>query len=233
MSIAIDLIILGLVLGMTYALMSEGIWGAALMFFNVMFAALISFNFYEPLAKLIAENASFMSNFADLVSLMILFIVPLLIFRLTTDTLGPAMVRFPTAVYHLGRVAFGAAAAVIMTGMIILAFEVAPVQKKMLGVFDYAYKPFYGVRFDRDFLAFFQYTSGYTFARNGAGSGGDSEFPAQPMLFDPRAEWLLNHQAARPYGDEPILPEPPGEAGATPPAGAAGSNPATPARAPG
>ena len=226
MAVAIDLIVLGLVLGMTYALMSEGLWGAALMFFNVLFAALISFNFYEPVAQLIVDNASFMANFADLVAMMVLFIVPLLIFRLTTDTLGPAMVRFPTMVYHLGRVAFGAAAAVIMTAMLILAFEAAPVQKKMLGVFDYSYKPFYGVRFDRDFLAFFQYTSGYTFARNGAGLGGDSEFPAKPMLFDPRAEWLLNHQKARPYGDEPILPEPPGEEGAATPAGEAGAKPA-------
>ena len=34
MSTVIDLIILALVAGMTYALMSEGLWGAALMFFN-------------------------------------------------------------------------------------------------------------------------------------------------------------------------------------------------------
>ena len=225
MSVAIDLITLGLVLGMTYALTSEGLWGSALMFFNVLFAALIAFNFYEPVAQLIVDNASFMSNFADLVALMILFIVPLFLFRLTTETLAPAMVRFPTPLYHLGRVVFGGAAAIIMTGMLMLAFQVAPVQKKMLGVFDYSYKPFYGVRFDRDFLAFFQYTSGYTFARNGAGSGGDSEFPANPLLFDPKAEWLLNHQAARPYGNEPILPEPPGEAGAAPPAGEGGAKP--------
>ena len=223
MSTVIDLVVLMLVLGMTYALTSEGLWGAALAFFNTLFAALIAFNFYEPVAQLLVENASFMANFADLFALMILFIVPLFLFRLATETLAPAMVRFPTPVYHLGRLVFGAGASVVMMAMVILAFEVAPVQKKMLGVFDYSYKPFYGVRFDRDFLAFFQYSSGYTFARNGAGSAGDSEFPARPMLFDPRAEWLMNHQQARPYGTEAVLPEPPGEAAATPAAGTGAS----------
>lgn len=225
MSVTIDLIVLMLVLGITYALTSEGLWGAALAFFNVLFASLISFNFYEPVAQLIVDNASFMANFADVAAMMLLFIVPLFVFRLATETLAPAMVRFPTPVYHLGRLIFGAASAIIMIAMVILAFEVSPVQKKMLGVFDFGYKPFYGVRFDRDYLAFFQYTSGYTFPRNGAGSP-DSEFSSRPMLFDPRAEWLLNHQQARPYGTEAVLPEEPAasspaaaDASATPNAG--------------
>ena len=46
----INLIFFALILGMMYALMSEGLWGAALMFFDVLFAGLIAFNFYEPLA---------------------------------------------------------------------------------------------------------------------------------------------------------------------------------------
>ena len=143
------------------------------------------------------------------------------------------MVRFPMPVYHLGRIIFGVGGAVVMAAMIILAYEASPVQKKMLGVFDYSYKPFYGVRFDRDWLAFFQYSSGYTFARNGVGAAGDSEFPARPMLFDPKAEWLLNHQRARPYGNEAILPKPPGEAGAAGAPPAAGAAPAEGAGGPG
>jgi hypothetical protein len=206
MSAVFDLCFLGLIAGIAYALMSEGLWGAALAFFNVLFAALISFNFYEPVAQLIVDNASFAANFADCLSMMLLFIVPLLLLRLTTDSIAPSMVRFPTPLYHLGRVVFGVGAAVLMVAMLFLAYEASPVQKKMLGVMDYKYEPFYKERFDRDFLAFFQYTTGYTFARNGAGEADPSrEFPNKPMLFDPRAEWLLFHQAARPYGTEPII----------------------------
>ncbi len=220
-----DLIILGLVLGMTYAIASEGLWGAALIFFDALFAALISFNFYEPLAALIVENVSAVANYADSFSMMILFLVPLLIFRLTTDSLGPSMVRFPKALYHLGRWAFAGGASMLAVAMVLLAYQASPVQKKMLGVMDYKYKPFYGERFDRDFLAFFQYTTGYTFARNGVGDP-DPEFPNKPILFDPKANWLMIHQAQRPYGTEAILEDAPGEAGA---AGAAPANGAQPA----
>jgi len=225
MSTVIDLIILGLVAGMTYALMSEGLWGAALMFFNALFASLITFNFYEPLAALIVTNASIAANFADSLSMMLLFIVSLLLLRLATESIAPSMVRFPTPVYHIGRVIFAVGGALVTIAMLLLAYQASPVQKKMLGVMDYKYKPFYGERFDRDFLAFFQYTTGYTFARNGAGPAGDREFPNKPMLFDPDAKWLMNHQAYRPYGEEAILEDAPADA--QPAAGApAGGAPA-------
>ena len=225
MSAVFDLCVLGLIAGVTYALMSEGLWGAALAFFNTLFAALISFNFYEPLADLIVVNASFASSFADSLSMMVLFVASLLLLRLTTDSLAPSMVRFPTPLYHLGRVVFGLGGAVVAVAMLLLGYQASPVQKKMLGVMDYKYKPMYTERFDRDFLAFFQYTTGYTFARNGAGDR-DVEFPNKPMLFDPKAEWLLIHQQARPYGTEQVLEDAPaaGE-GAAPAAGAEGGPP--------
>ena len=231
MASVFDLIVLGLVAGMTYALMSEGLWGSCLMFFNALFAALITFNFYEPVAALIVTNASFAANFADSLSMMLLFIVSLLLLRLATEAIAPAMVRFPTPLFHLGRLIFGLGGSLVTIAIILLALQASPVQKKLVGVMGYDYDPMYHERFDRDFLAFFQYTSGYTFARNGAGLA-DPEFPAKPMLFDPKAEWLLFHQKHRPYGDEPILPDVPADAPAAggapaggPPGGAAPGGP--------
>ncbi|WP_435021922.1 hypothetical protein TA3x_002632 [Tundrisphaera sp. TA3] len=233
MSTVIDLIILALVAGITYALMSEGLWGAALMFFNSLFAALIAFNFYEPLAQLAVDNfPEMLQPYADSLCMMLLYIIPLVLLRLATESIAPTMVRFPTPVYHLGRIVFGVGAALITIAMLILGYQASPVQKKMLGVMDYQYKPFYGVRFDRDFLAFFQYTTGYTFARNGVGpADGMGEFKNKPMLFDPKASWLLLHQQARPIGTEDILDEGGSEGGAAPAAPAEGG--ATPPAAPG
>jgi uncharacterized membrane protein required for colicin V production len=214
----VDLCIAALLAGITYALMSEGLWGAALSFFNVLFAGLIAFNFYEPLAQLIIDQAGneTVGSFADSVSLMVLFTTVLLLLRLATDSLAPSMVRFPTPLYHLGRIVFGFGGAAVMVAMLLLGYQTSPVQKKMLGTWDYKHQPFFKERFDRDFLAFFQYTTGYTFARNGAGDVDPArEFPARPMLFDPKAEWLLVHQQARPYGTEQIIEDAP-ESGATP-----------------
>jgi hypothetical protein len=234
----VDLFVLALVGGITYALMSEGLWGSALMFFNVLFAALISFNFYEPLAQLIIDQVGndTLSSFADSVSMMLLFVISLLLLRLATESVSPSMVRFPTPLYHLGRVIFAVGGACIMVAMLLLGYEAAPVQKKILGVWDFKHKVFGQDNFprlDRDFLAFFQYTSGYTFARNGSGDLDPAkEFPSRPVLFDPRAEWLLVHQQARPYGTEAILEETP-EAAPAPAGGEVPGAPAGPAGRPG
>lgn len=245
----VDLCVLALFAGITYALMSEGIWGAALMFFNALFAALITFNFYEALAQLIINQAGpgTVASFADSLSMMVIFVVSLLLLRLATESLSPSMVRFPTPLYHLGRIVFALGGAAVVTAILLLGFQASPVQKKMLGVMDYKHKPFYTERFDRDFLAFFQYTTGYTFARNGLGER-DVEFPARPILFDPKAEWLLAHQVARPFGTEGIIEEAPApaadgaapagtpapEGGAAPPApgqgGMPGGRPGAPPR---
>lgn len=226
--IVIDLVFGALILGMTYALMSEGLWGAALMFFNVLFAGIIAFNFYEPLAALIASNVSFLAGLADVLCLMIVFIVALVILRLTTETIAPAMVRFPTPVFHAGRILFGLATSCVTVAILILAFEAAPVHKKVFGVIDYKYKPPFGFGFDHEFLGFFQRTTGLIFADKSAGTRDPYEEYGTSKVFDPRAEWLLNHQEARPYGDESVLGAEAAEAGAEGAAPAAGGPPGAP-----
>lgn len=221
----IDLVMTILILGISYALWSEGLWGAALMFFNALFAGLIAFNFYEPLAGLLASNVSAMSGYADTLCLMLLFIISLLILRLTTESIAPAMVRFPTPVYHLGRILFGFGGALVTMAILLLAFHTSPVHKKMFGVVDYEYGPPYKQALDMRWLAFFQYTTGLTFASyQGEESRIDQtgEF-RDAKLFDPQGRWLIDHQNARPYGTDtvPKAEAPAGEAAGAPGAGAA------------
>src|SRR5947209_9518257 len=236
MEIVINLIVAVVIVGVTYALASEGLWGAALMFFNVLFGGLIAFNFYEPLAKMLADNVPLLSGFADTACLMLIFIVATFLLRLTTETLGPAMVRFPAPLYHLGRWAFALGCSLITMAILLLAFDTAPVHKKIFGVIDYKTLVPFGLGLERQWLAFFQYTTGQVFvthspeSRDPFGQYGDAK------VFDPRAEWLLNHQEARPYGTESILEPGAGEApaaggapgGAPPPAAAPGAGNADP-----
>ena len=67
---------------------------------------------------------------------------------------------------------------------------------------------------DHQWLGFFQYTTGWTFARYGSGTrdpygefgrSGNQRIPVR--VFDPRANWLLNHEEARPYGKGSVLSE--------------------------
>ena len=200
-----DLVISLLILALTYALISEGLWGATLMFFNVLFAGMIAFNFYEPLAALLASNVSFLSGFADTLCLMLIFIVSIVALRLTTETLAPAMVRFPPPLFHIGRIVFGLAGAVVAMAIIVLSFETAPVHKKVLGVIDYKARPPFKLGIDHEWLGFFQWTTGAIFSNTNAGASDPYKQYGKAKVFDPRAEWLLKHQEARPYGTESVL----------------------------
>ncbi len=228
-SVVIDLVISFLILLLTYALASEGLWGAALMFFNVVFGGLIAFNFYEPLARLI-DSTGIGWGFSDTLSLLSIFCAAVMLLRMTTETLAPAMVRFPMPVYHGGRIFFALATSLVTMAILILSFHTAPVNKKIFGHIDYKYKPPFGMGLDHQWLGFFQYTTGTIFARYGSGTrdpfgeyghSGNQRIPVH--VFDPRANWLLNHQEVRPYGQASILTdeaESSGESGAN--AGAAG-----------
>jgi hypothetical protein len=231
MSWIVDLSVLVLILGMTYALASEGLWGAALMFFNALFAGLIAFNAYEPLAALIAGNVSALSGYADTLSLLLLFLVALTILRVATDSLGPTMVRFPTPVYHVGRWLFALGGASVTTAILLLCYHTAPVHKRMFyGAYPYDHKPPFKMGLDWQWLGFFQYQSGYVFTRSSPNNPPDpfKEF-GQARAFDPRGRWLIDHQNSRPYG-EGFVPEPPKAGGEGEAAGAeGGGGPGAPA----
>jgi uncharacterized membrane protein required for colicin V production len=204
METIINLIIVALTLLLAYALTSEGLWGSALMFFNVLFGAMIAFNFYEPLAVLL-DRTGINWGFSDTLCMLGLFCVSVLLLRMTTETIAPAMVRFPTPVYHAGRLIFGLAGAAVTMAIIILAFHAAPVNKKIFSVVKYDTKPPFGLGLDHQWLGFFQYQTGAVFARFGAGRPDPYRQYGQgaPVeVFDPLANWLILHQQARPYPSE-------------------------------
>ena len=210
---AIDLICVVLILGVTYALSSEGAWGATLMFFDVMFSGLIAFNFHETLAGLLAENAPAMAGWADFLCLMGVFVVCLITMRIATDSIAPAMIRLPKPVYHLGRLGFGFATGAMLVGILLSALQTAPVHRRILGSIVYNTKPPFGQGLDRRWLAFVQYTTENSFPRF-------IEEKTSAEMFDPRGSWLIDHQNARPFIKEGGSQEtvPPAEAPAPQPA---------------
>ena len=204
-----SLLIVALILGLAYALTSEGLWGSALMFFNVLFAGMIAFNFYEPLAAML-DRTGFSYGFADTLCLLVLFGVSIVVLRLTTESLAPAMVRFPMPIYHAGRFVFGIAGAAVTLTIILMGFYCAPVHKKLFKAFAYDSKPPFGLGLDHQWLGFFQHETGAVFIDHGRGSPDPFHRYGQGRrlnLFDPRGEWLMNHQNARPHGTETVPPE--------------------------
>jgi len=209
MEAIMSLIIVGLVLGLTYALTSEGLWGSALMFFNVLFGAMIAFNFYEPLARLV-DSTGIPWGFSDTLCLLLLFSITTGILRMTTETIAPAQVRFPMPIYHAGRLVFGLGGAAITVAIIILAFHCAPIHKKIFQAVQYNTRPPFGLGLDHQFLGLFQHETGAVFTNYSANGQRDpfGEYGGVNRLrlnfFDPKAQWLIDHQNARPYGTETV-----------------------------
>ncbi|WP_165230125.1 CvpA family protein [Aquisphaera insulae] len=223
-----DLVISFFILLMTYVVSSEGLWGAALMFFNVVFSGMITFNYYEPLAKLI-DSTGIGWGFSDTLAMLLIFCVCLLLFRMTTETIAPAMVRFPTPVYHAGRLIFALATSCVAMSIILLAFHAAPVHKAVFGAMDWKYKPPFGMGLDHHWLGFFNYATGEVFSQHNNGgttvASGRGGQRVKVRVFDPKARWLLDHQEARPYGTGSILEDSSGSGGDS---GGTASAPASP-----
>ncbi len=226
----IQALIVFLILGMTYALASEGAWGAALMFFNVMFAGLIAFNFYEPLAAKLVESASSFANWADILCLSGLFLISLVVLRVITDMIAPAMVRLPPPAYHIGRLAFGLATGTTAMAILLCILETAPVERKILGCITYDSRPPFEFGLDHKWLGFVQHTTGVIFPSYSEDNEPDPEFETA-NVFDPKARWLMDHQNGRPFhreGNADGVPEPestelPLPAATAPAAGAPGT----------
>ena len=193
----LDVLLLVIVGGITYAVSSEGLWGSALVFVNVMFAGLIAFNFYEPLAYLISDNVniSFVESFADFVSLIVLFSVVFSILRVCTDFLGPTRIRFVGWLDQLGRIFFGLTTAWYVTGMLLCVVQTAPVHKQFVG-YQWERHAFWGLGIDRFWLGYVQVTTGKIFDHN------------PRRVFDENSDFIRRYHDHRLFGSpDPTLPD--------------------------
>jgi uncharacterized membrane protein required for colicin V production len=217
-----DLTCLAIILGITYAVGSEGLYGAAIMFVNVMLAGLIAFSLYEPAGKMIG-SIGFMTTIADFVSLTVIFGLAFSLIRFVTDYLGPWYVRFHGAVDQVGRYLFGLATGWYLVGMLVCMVQTAPVHKQFLG-YQWQTHSLWGLGIDRFWLGFMQATTEKFFEWE----------PARP--FDARNNFIVRYHMWRPFGEPdrtmPGFRQAPAQ-GAQPGAAGTGSQPAAPTGPPG
>ncbi len=235
MKTIVDLVLSGFILLLTYVITSEGLWGSAPC--HVLQCFVRGDDRVQLLRASRVDAASSMGpasagGFSDTLCMLGLFSASVMFLRIVTETIAPAMVKFPLPLYHVGRLIFALATTLVTMAIILLAFEAAPVHKKVFTVVDYQSKPPFGMGLDHQWLGFFQYETGAVFARNGAGRRDPHRqygHGGPVKLFDPRAEWLILHQEARPYGEGSILAQ---ERAEDAPAGPPGTDAGPPRQGP-
>lgn len=170
-------------------LMPQGMWTAALALVNVVTAALLAMNFWEPTANFLETSAGLRraTYVVDFITLWFLFAIILTILRTVTDLISKSKVRFIRPLDVAGGAFFG-----LWTGWVLVCFTMMTLHTAPL-----ARKPFFGgfdpekrmVIFapDRQMLGFMQNVSLGAYTKNVDGS----------RAFDPRGEFMIKFASRR------------------------------------
>ena len=165
-----------------------------LMFFNVLFSAMIAFNFYEPVAKLI-DSTGIPWGFSDTLCMLGLFCISVGDVANDDRDDRPGHGAVPHADLSSRPVRFRCGGAVVTIAIVILAFHAAPVDKKIFTPSSTTRKPPFGMGLDHQWLGFFQYETGAVFTSLGAGQPdpfgtyGRADGERMPVnVFDPCAQ---------------------------------------------
>ncbi len=141
------------------------------MFCNVLMAAVLATNLFEPVAGWLEGMMSGYTYFCDFIALWLCFAVFLLIFRIATDLLSRHRMRFKKPVDVTGGVIFSIGIAWLMVQFTLFTFHTAPLGRNFLGFQERPEtRMFFGLGPDRNWMAFMHsLTTSSPLSRGGTG----------------------------------------------------------------
>jgi hypothetical protein len=162
------LIILG---GCVGFLFGDGLWSNALQLVNVVFAGLLTMNFYEWVANWLtkfSDDFHAYVSFFDFLAMWICFVLFASILRGITDSVSKVRVRFLKVVDQAGGVVLSLCIGWVMVCFTLTSLHAGPLaQYPLLGSFQPQNRMFFGMLApDREWLGFTQYQSKGPFCRS-------------------------------------------------------------------
>lgn len=146
--------ILGVVAWCTAA---EGAWGSVLTFLCVLFAGLVTMNFFEPIANFIEDSGgSYVEPYADLLAFIGLFAGLTFLARAATDQISPTDIAMDGRVYQATRWIFAAATGYTTMAILATAVHTAPLPREFIGFKPEKKNLFDMAAPDREWLGFTQ-----------------------------------------------------------------------------
>ena len=139
MAIILPLLLLVIFIAIVASLYGEGMWGNAIMLVNVLTAAMLATNYWEPLADWVENMSDNMATYTyllDFLALWAIFVVALVVLRVLTDTVCRVKVRFLNMANQIGSVIFACLVALVMVCFTTFTLHTAPLGKNfMYGAF--------------------------------------------------------------------------------------------------
>ncbi|MDZ4821309.1 MAG: CvpA family protein [Planctomycetota bacterium] len=188
----LPILMLVIMLACVVLTLSSGLWGNLITLINVITAALIATNYYEPLAAAFDDYDKTYRYLSDFLSVWVIFIAVLAILRVLTDLASKVKVRFKKPLEIGGGLFFGVWIGWIMVSFIMFTLHMAPLSQNFLfGAFQE--KPdthmFFGLGPDRKWLAFVHGLS----SPGGSLATGTSA----NKVFDPEGKFILKYGERR------------------------------------
>lgn len=143
----------------------EGTWGNAIRLVNVVTAALLATNFFEPLANRLDRWQPSYTYAWDFLSLWLLFVVFMVIFRAVTDLTSRVKVRLLKIADQIGSAILAALIGWVMVCFTLMTLHTAPLARNFLGAFKPESRMFFGLAPDRHWLGFVQLVSTGAYSR--------------------------------------------------------------------
>ncbi len=197
----VNLVLLVVFFAVLAMLIREGLWSNAILFFNVMTAAMLASNYYEWLAEWLYKKWPTYTYLLDFLSLWAIFSVVLIVLRLLTDKISRVKVRFKMPVEWAGGIFFALWVGWIMVGFTTFTLHTAPLARNFLGG-QFQPEPtsnnFFGFGPDRQWLAWM-----HTMSLDGALSHGRPEGNDTINVFDPKADFIIRYAARRRAFEDP------------------------------
>jgi len=189
-----------IIIVMIAVLGNEGMWGNAIMLFNVVTAALVATNFWEPIvSKLLASQPGgvFVWDFPVIWGL---FAGTLLLLRTVTDLASRVRVRFPRILDRIGSFVLAFWIGWVLVCFTAMTLHTAPLAKNFLfGGFKPEERMFFGLAPDRQWLGFTQKMSRGSFARSAPADKPEAH------VFDPNGEFMVKYAARRTIMEKGVM----------------------------
>jgi hypothetical protein len=111
----------------------EGLFGAAIAFFNVLIAGFVAFCLFEPLAGWLGGLSDAVDAYADALCITVLFLLSFLALRFITAYVAPKDLEFPEWPRRIGGGLFGLMTGYVIAGIFICLLQTLPLREKFLG----------------------------------------------------------------------------------------------------
>jgi uncharacterized membrane protein required for colicin V production len=191
----INVLLLVIFFAVLASLVREGLWSNAIKLFNVMTAAMLATNYFEPLADFLTDKQPTFTYVWDIIAVWAIFCVALGVMQTITDRLSRIQVRFRKPVETAGGIFFACWIGWLMICFTTFTLHMAPLSRSFLdGSFqpDADSKMFFGFAPDQDWLAFI-----HTMSLNGSLAKSRAEGDTRTNVFDPDADFIFKYAASR------------------------------------